>query len=256
MSHVQRSLLELWIVLRSVWLNVALFIGVIVGAAALLQWAGCYPQTSFQEQLVNAFYLSRLESVPGSPHLLLTVLTFVMPLLALFILGEGALRVAAIYLGRRQHREEWEKLMASTLSGHTVLCGAGELGRTLLQELLGRRPELQVVIVDTHSDVLHELGMHGANLHHIHGDMTSRETLEMANVQQAAIVLITSGNDAHNLETAFKVHRLNPNAQIHIRLYRRGLTEIMDTTARPNIHFFSPYQREAEALAEELAGKG
>lgn len=249
MRRLGRGLRELGIVLRSVWWNLALFGGVLLAAALLMQACGCYPGASFNERLVTAFYMARLESVG---HLLVSILTFAMPLLSLFILGEGALRIAGIYLGRRQHRGEWEKLMAGTLSGHIVLCGAGEFGRALLEELFRRDPQVEEVIIDNRLGVLEELGRHGPNLHHIHGDMTSQETLTAANVAAASTVLLTSGDDAHNLEAAFKALRLNPSAEMWIRLYRIGLSEMMDTASRPNVHFFSPYQRVAEALADGL----
>lgn len=256
MRHLRRGLRELRTVLRRVWWNLTLFLILIVAAALLLQACGCYPGATLHEQLVNALYLIRLESVPGSRgHPLPSILAFVMPVLAIVILGEGAVRVVAIYLGRRQHREEWEKLMAGTLSGHVVLCGAGELGRALLDELLRRDPEAEVVVVDTRPAILAELGMQGPNLHHVHGDMTTGETLLAANVQKASVVLVASGDDARNLEAAFKVLRLNPEAELWIRLYRIGLSDMMDRATRPNMHFFSPYPRAAEALADELGKK-
>lgn len=253
MRAVGRSLRELWIVLRSVSWNLALFAALLVGAAALMQVCGCYPAASFHERMVNALYLARLESVAGSGgHPLPSILAFLMPLAAILVLGEGALRVAATYLGRRHHRQEWEKLMAQEMSGHVVVCGAGELGRALLEELLRRDPDAKVVVIDTDPGILAELGMHGSNLRHIHGDMTSQETLLSANVENASKVVFTSGDDAHNLEAAYKAFRLNPKAEIHVRLYRIGLSEMMDAQTRSNFHFFSPYQRAAAHLADQL----
>jgi len=247
---------ELWAVLRRVWWNLTLFAGLIVAAALLLQAYGCYPDAPFHEQLANALYLTRLESLSGSRgHLLPSVLAFVMPVLAVVILGEGAVRVMAIYLGRGRHREEWERIMASTLSGHVVLCGAGELGRALLAELFRRDSKAEVVVIDTRPAILAELGMQASSLHHVHGDMTTGETLVAANVQKASVVLVASGDDARNLEAAFRVLRLNPQAELWVRLYRIGLSDMMDTATRPNVHFFSPYSRAAEALAEELGRK-
>lgn len=257
MQRFQRVLRELWIVVRSVWLNFALFGLMLVVAAELMRVFGCYPGSGFHERLVNALYMSRLESVPSSgTSCLPSILVFIMPFLTLLILGEGVLRVGTLYLGRKHRREEWEQLMVNTLSGHTVLCGAGELGRALLEELLRREPHVEVVIVDMHAGVLEELGMHGPNLHHIHGDMTSQETLAAANVKSASTIVLTSGDDAHNLEGAFKALRLNPQADIWIRLYRSGLSEMMDTVTHPNVHFFSPYKRSAETLASQLTEKG
>lgn len=257
MQSAARALREFGVVLSSLWLNFALLGLALVAAALLMGALGCYPGASFHERLVSALYMARLESLPTpSSSCVVSVLVFVMPLLTLLILGEGALRVAALYLGRKHHREEWDRLMVRSLSGHTVLCGAGELGRAVLAELVRRDPNVAVVVVDNHPGVLEELSAGGPNLHHIHGDMVMRETLVAANVPEARTVVLTSGNDAHNLEAAFKVLRLNPEAKVWIRLKHTGLTELINELARPNIHFFTPYISAAQDLAEALVKDG
>jgi hypothetical protein len=251
MRAAARTLRELWVVARSLWLNFALFGLLLVGAAGLMGLSNCYPGSSFHERLVNALYMARLESLPATGRgCLPSVLVFAMPLLTLLILGEGALRVAALYLGRKHHREDWDRLMAGTLSGHIVICGAGDLGRAVLTELVRRDPRTSAVIVDAHHGVLDELTLRGPNLHHVHGDMTSIETLKAANVGAAATVVLSSGNDAHNLDTAFKVLQLNPGAQVWVRVKHSGLSELMRHLDRPNVHPFSPYHRAAEELAD------
>jgi len=59
--------------------------------------------------------------------------------------------------------------------------------------------------------------------------MTAREMLVAANVQKASLVLVASGDDARNLEAALRVLRLNPEAELWVRLYRIGLSDMMDT---------------------------
>jgi voltage-gated potassium channel Kch len=256
MRGLTRVVRELWIVLRSLWVNLVLFGLLLVAAAGAMRAFGCYPGATFHELVVNALYMARLESVPTSgPGCVIPFLVFIMPLLTLLVLGEGALRVAAIFLGRKQHRQEWERLMAGTLSGHIVLCGAGELGRTLLAELLRHDPNAEVVVVDIHPDVIEELGVSAPDLHHIHGDMMAVETLRAANVGSACTVLFVSGSDIHNLEAASKALRLNPEAQVWVRLGHIHLSEMLGANARPNLHFFSPYEQAAKALAGELAGR-
>jgi voltage-gated potassium channel Kch len=235
-------------------LNLALFAGLILAAAVLMFLTGCFGGESFGKLLVKALYMTQIEgAMDGSTsHPLSAVLVFVMPVLSVLILGEGVLRVAAIYLSRKRDRGEWEKLMVKSISGHVVLCGAGELGRALLNRLLEKNPELEIVIIDTCPGILNELGLKNDNAHEICGDMTIRETLMDANVASCSTVIITSGDDAHNLETAFKVLDINPNTEIHIRLYRSGLSRMMNAATYPNIHFFSPYERAADALMEEI----
>jgi len=251
MRVVARGFRELWIVIRSLWLNFVLFGLLLVAATEAMALANCYPGSSFHERLVNALYMSRMESVPPSPGSCIpSVLIFIMPLLTLIILGEGVLRVAALYLGRKHHRREWDELMASSLSGHTVVCGAGELGRAVVAELVRQDPAAAIVIIDVHPGVLDEITVRGQDLHHIHGDMTSLDALVSASAATAATVVLTAGDDAHNLDTAFKVLQLNPEAQVWVRLKHGGLSGMLKDLTRPNVHIFSPYHRAAEALVD------
>ena len=248
------SFRDIRIVLRSIWPNLALFGGLILAASALMFLTGCFQGKSFGELLVKALYMTRIEGAMDgcTSHPLSVALVFVMPVLSVLILGEGVLRVAGIYLSRKRDGGEWEKLMVKSLSGHVVLCGAGELGRALLNRLREKNPSQEIVVVDTHPGILGELGLQGANVHSIQGDMTVHGTLKDANVANCSTVIITSGNDAHNLETAFKVLEINPKVEVHIRLYRSGLSRMMNMATYPNIHFFSPYERAADALITEI----
>jgi hypothetical protein len=244
---------DLKIVTRSVLLNIVLFVILLGGAALLLHISGAYPQASWLELLVDAFHLAVIERVvrEGEGTLPL-VLTFVMPLVTLVILGEGVLRVLSAFIARGEHREEWDRMMAKMMQDHIVICGVGELGRTLVQELLGSDPGLPVVLLDPRADIMSELGSQYPNVCHIAADMTDLASLRAANCGEARMVFLTSGSDTLNLEAAFKVLELNPSLEIWVRLYRSKLAGLLDTSRKPNIHFFCPYQSAAETLARRL----
>ena len=65
-------------------------------------------------------------------------------------------------------------------------------------------------------------------------------------------MLLSSGNDAANLEAAYKVNELNSKTEIWVRLHHFGLAELMDLSRKPNLHFFSPYQQAAEVIVSAL----
>lgn len=243
---------DLRIVVNAVWLNLASFVAMLLCATVLLQASGFYPGFSPNRLLVDAFYMAFLRRAEELGDALLpTVLMFVLPALTAVIIGEGALRVLTVYLRRGAHREEWDLLVAKTFSKHIIICGVGELGRAVVLRLIHSNPNAQVVLVDTRPNILAELGLSGPNLCEVHADMTAQAALEAANCQDASLIILTSGNDAYNLEAGFKALRLNPNAQIWIRLYRSGLASLIGT--KENVHFFSPYERAAEALMEQIA---
>jgi voltage-gated potassium channel Kch len=244
---------DLRIVVRAVSGNLALFAALLVGAAVVMRLAGSYPHESLLDLIVRAFHMAYLEAVvePGDGWLP-DALAFVVPALTFLILGEGALRVVAVYVRRDEYREEWDRLVAKTFSGHTIICGVGELGRAMCRKLLAVNPDAPIVLVDVKPDMLPEIGVAAPNVCYLQADMTSLATLEAAHCRDAALVILASGNDALNLEAGFKAHSLNPEAEIWIRLYRSELAALMDVAAKPTIHFFSPYERAADALVEHL----
>jgi len=244
---------DLRIVAKAVWLNLLLFVGLLVGAVALLRLSGAYPQASWLDLLVNAFHMSVIERVfQSGDGVLPAVLTFLLPLLTVIILGEGALRVLTIFIARHEHREEWDTMVAKTYTNHIVVCGVGELGKALVKRIHADHPETKIVLVDLRPGLLSEAGLSGGNVICLQSDMTSIETLKTANCHKARLVLLASGNDAFNLEAAYKIIQLNPQTETWVRLHHSGLADLMDLARKPNLHFFSPYQQAAEAIAGYL----
>jgi hypothetical protein len=244
---------DLRIVAHAVWANLALFAALLLAAAGLLRLAGCYARANCLDLIVVAFNMAHLERVaePGD-GLLPAILTFVVPLLTAVILGEGVLRVLSVFVQRREHQEEWEIMVARTFEQHTVICGVGELGRAIFRRLIAADPDAQVVLVDTRPGIAAELGLGGVNVCHVQADMTSQATLQAAHCDTASLIILACGNDAYNLEAGFKALQMNPQAQIWIRLYHSGLASLMDVSRKPNVHFFCPYERAAEALVTHL----
>ncbi len=253
MSKITVFWRDLGIVAKAVWLNLVLFAGSLVAAVVLMRSFGAYPQANWLELLVNAFHMAFMERVtePGD-GLVPELLTFLLPMLTVVILGEGVLRVLTIFIARGDHREEWDRMVAKSFTDHVVICGVGELGRALVQNLLAANAHAHLVLIDPRPGILTELGLNNPNVCHILSDMTNIETLKEANCQKASLIILSSGNDTLNLETGFKAIQINPRADIWIRLYRSQLAELLDITKKPNVHFFCPYQSAAEALIAHI----
>jgi hypothetical protein len=253
MNKGQQFWKDLSVVLRMIWLNLALFASLIVGGAVLMKISGAYPQAGWPGLLLDAFHMAILERVAEeSDGLMPILLSFVIPLGTAIILGEGVLRVFSIYLQKREHREEWNIMVAKTYTNHIVVCGVGELGKALVKRIHAEHPETRIVLIDLRPGLLTEAGLSGGNIICIQSDMTSIETLKTANCDKARLVLLASGNDAFNLEAAYKIIQLNPQAEIWVRLHHHGLADLMDLARKPNLHFFSPYQQAAEAIVDHL----
>ena len=253
MKKGQQFWKDLSIVFSMIWLNLALFAGWLAGGAALLKISGAYPQAGWPGLLLNAFHMAITERVAEeSSGLMPILLSFVLPLGTVIILGEGVLRAFSIYLQKREHREEWDIMVAKTYTNHIVVCGVGELGKALVKRLHADHPESRIVLIDLRPGLLAEAGLSGEDILCIQADMTSIEALKTASCHKARLVLLASGNDAFNLEAAYKIVQLNPQAEIWVRLHHSGLADLMDLARKPNLHFFSPYQQAAEVITGRL----
>lgn len=244
---------DLSIVIPLIRLNLVLFIGLLAGGAVLMKISGAYPEASWPGLLLDSFHMAILERVAEERDgLIPIILSFVIPLGTALIMGVGVLRVFSIYLQKREHREEWDIMVAKSFTNHIVVCGVGELGKALVKRIYSDHPESRIVLVDLRHGLQTETGLSGDNIACIQADMTGIETLKTANCHKAKLVLLTSGNDAFNLEAAFKIIQLNPEVEIWVRLRQSGLVDMMDLSRKPNLHFFSPYQQAAEAIAGHL----
>jgi len=224
-----------------------------IAGAALMKISGAYTQAGWPGLLLDAFHMAILERVAQeSDGLMPILLSFILPLGTVIILGAGVMKIFSIYLQKQEHREEWDIMVAKTYSNHIVICGVGELGKALVKRLHADHPDTRIVLVDLRPGLLSETGLSGGNLACIQSDMTSLETLKKANCHKARLVLLASGNDAFNLEAAQKIVQLNPQTEIWVRLHHSGLADLMDLSRKPNLHFFSPYQQAADAIAGHL----
>jgi hypothetical protein len=253
MKKVRQFRNDLSIIFSMIWLNLLLFAGLLIGAAVLMKISGAYPQAGWPGLFLNAFHMAITERVAQEDSGLTPILlSFFIPLGTAIILGEGVLRVLSIYLQKSEHREEWAMMVAKTYADHIVVCGVGELGKALVKRLHTDHPESRMVLVDMHPGLLTETGLTEDMVTCLQADMTSMETLKNASCHKARLILLTSGNDASNLEAAYKVIQLNPQAKIWVRLHHNGLADLMDIARKPNLHFFSPYQQAAEVIASHL----
>lgn len=244
---------DLSILLSMVWLNLLLFAVLMVGGAVILKVTRSYPQAGWPVLLLDAFHMAITERVVDETDGWVPILlSFLLPIGTVFVLGEGALRVVSIYLQKDKHREEWDMMVVKTFSDHIVVCGVGELGRALVKRLHADHPGRKLVLVDLHAGLLAESGLSGQDVVCLQADMTSMETLEAARCDKARLILLTAGNDAFNLEAAYKIIQLNPQAEIWVRVHSHGLADLMDLARKPNLHFFSPYQQAAEVIAGHL----
>lgn len=110
-------------------------------------------------------------------------------------------------LGRRRMERQ-----IANLSGHTIVCGYGRVGREIA-ELLAERTT--VVIVDRDHDAL--LEAQRDRVFCVGGDATEDATLQAAGVGQADTLIVSLHSDADAISAVLSARELNPRLRIVAR---------------------------------------
>jgi voltage-gated potassium channel len=135
---------------------------------------------------------------------------------------------------RLRHRRLAQKIRK--MSAHTIICGAGRVGRTAAETLLEMRR--QFVVVESDADVAAELVELGWVV--FHGDATRDEVLEDAGIQTAASILVCTGDDSDNLFIVLSARALNQGLFIVARSVEGANEAKMKRAGADRV--ISPYQ--------------
>jgi voltage-gated potassium channel len=99
------------------------------------------------------------------------------------------------------------------MENHTIVCGFGQHGRQVCQEL--EQSQLPFVVIEINNEMLQEIP--NDNYRWLHGDATSDEILLEARIDRAKAVVVTYSEDALNVYTVLTARQLNPNLRIITR---------------------------------------
>jgi len=138
-------------------------------------------------------------------------------------------------LTRLFRERKMEKKMAS-FKGHIIVCGLGEIGRHVLQELhTTRKP---TVIIDSVPEQLESLQAHfGQDIPFVSGDATDEEILVRANIASAGGVIACLPEDSQNMLITVQARFVNPDIRIVTlcrtenlidKFYRAGADFVID----------------------------
>ncbi len=111
---------------------------------------------------------------------------------------------------RRKHQKMKKRI--SNLRDHTILCGAGDTGKTIISEFI--RAKAPFVVIEESSQIINDLSEHYPDILIVQGDATKDENLIEANIANASAVIAALSIDADNLFVVVSARALNP--QVHI----------------------------------------
>jgi Trk K+ transport system NAD-binding subunit len=113
--------------------------------------------------------------------------------------------------------------------GHVIICGLGNVGFRILQELVQAGERVVVIEILRDGRFVATARRLGAAV--LTGDATVREVLRQAHAAQARAVIAATSNDLINLEVALLVRDLDRHIRVVMRLYDSALAETLRTAA-------------------------
>jgi len=247
---LRAHVLDFWLLLRKIAPNATAILLVLLGAALFFQAVEAWREASLLNCFACAFYLMIGEAIELPDVWYLEVLVFLLPLAGVLLAAEGVISATVLFLNKSRRQGEWNMVVASTYKGHTVICGMRQLGSVLCEGLhsAGRK----VVAVDVDEDLAAVVTARRRGIPVIIGDMSQPDTLAEANIRQASCVILCSGDDLANLEAAIAAKELNPDAEVHVRVYGKSLADRISAALQQDIHTFSPYASAAEMLLSQM----
>ncbi|MCS7223183.1 MAG: TrkA family potassium uptake protein [Armatimonadetes bacterium] len=151
---------------------------------------------------------------------------FMVPILGVGIFSEAIIRFGILLFAKSYRQEEWQKVLASTYRGHTVVAGIGRVGFRACQELLSLGNEVVAISLSDDEETAYLIQLlRDQGVPVLIGDARRVEVQKDARIDQARCLLVCTGNDLTNLEIALTAREINSRLRIVVRLFSDALAE-------------------------------
>jgi len=153
----------------------------------------------------------------------LEALNLLIPPFGLVTVVDGVVRFSYLFNARARLDKEWTELVAETLSGHIIVCGAGRVGYRVAMELL--KVPRDVVVIEKNADAPFAAMLRDLKVPVLIDDIRSSSALGRVNVAKADAIVCATDDDLSNLNIALDARKLNPDLRVVLRLFDDDLVE-------------------------------
>jgi Trk K+ transport system NAD-binding subunit len=153
--------------------------------------------------------------VPGEWYLI--IFWYVMPVIAIYVIGRGAVDFFRLFFNRSERRDAWEEALASTYRNHIIVMGAGHVGLRVIRMLVQMGFDVVAVNEMLTDELDTELSQLGVPC--VIADGRQVQTLEKASLREAHAFIACTSNDHVNLEAVMRVRDMNPDIRIVSRMW-------------------------------------
>src|SRR5579872_5655493 len=157
----------------------------------------------FIAQLIKAIGLIKPSTGYTSPWQLVVAQIW---LPALFLIGGAKLVIANL-------RRDFRVALARRQASHTIVCGLGDTGRQIVENLLADRQRVVAVTLD--DTEANAVACERLGVAVLKGDATQISMLRLAGLLRADTVVITCGSDTTNIEIALRIKSALDSPPVH-----------------------------------------
>jgi len=179
----------------------------------------------------------------GGRHftMVLLVIGFGTVFYAVSAIVDSLMKVNLLGRGRKKM---YSKIQS--LSGHTIVCGFGRMGKVICEEL--QKSQIPFVVIEQNQQNIQSLEK--SKLLWIEGDAADDETLNRAQIKKARVLVSAIDNDADGLYLCLAARTLNPSIFIIARANsENGRKKILMTGADKVI---LPYIMSGQKIAQSI----
>ena len=257
-NRFRHNLRALWRDTFTLWrefrLPILIFLIAIFGGGwlygELLVIAG-YPREPYIElpyMMLALMIIETITEVPSEPYLI--IFWYIMPLIAVYVVGQGVTDFMHLFLRRGERRDAWEEAVASTFHNHIIVMGIGHVGTRVIRALIEMGTE--VVAIDLHPDDTVSKELEKLHVPLIVGDGRLSLTLEKAEVREAEALIVCTADDFLNLEVCVRAREMNPHMRIVVRMWDSQLSNHLKNSL--NAETISASDHSAPAFAGTAVG--
>jgi Trk K+ transport system NAD-binding subunit len=175
------------------------------------------------------------------------LLNLLIPPVGIALVVDGVVRFAYLFFAKHKSDKEWIEVIAETMKGHIIVCGAGRVGYRVVDQL--RSMGKEVIAVEKREDGAFVGVLRDEQVPLLIDDIRSPQCLPRTNVKAASAIVCATDDDLANLNIALDARRFNPTIRVVIRLFDDDLVAKVRDTFKAEALSSSSLAAPAMALA-------
>ena len=193
------------------------------------------------------FLLFGQTSLAYVENLPIEVLNLLIPPFGLLAVVDGVVRFAYLFFAKKTADKEWTEVIAESMRGHIIICGAGRVGFRIANQLsaLGK----EVIVVEKKEHAPFAAMLRDLNVPVLIDDARNPAALARLNVKHAQAIVCCTDDDLGNINVGLDARKANPEIRIVMRLFDEDLAERVRENFRAEAHSTSVLAGQTLALA-------